>query len=77
MKPMGDYRAPFSIHYRTGLVSLPLEPSEIISFKKEDADPLKLADREITIPKPMKPQDPEGLLSLLADEISEDLLKGV
>lgn len=77
MKPMGDYRAPFSIHYRTGLVSLPLEPSGILSFKKEDAEPLKLASKDILIPKPMKPQDPEDLLSLLADRTFEGPLKDV
>ena len=39
MKPSGDYRAPLSLHYRTGLVSLPLETTELPSFRKEDADP--------------------------------------
>ncbi|RLG19271.1 hypothetical protein DRN74_07105 [Candidatus Micrarchaeota archaeon] len=35
MKPMGDYRAPFSIHYRTGLVSLPLRPEKLWGSRKK------------------------------------------
>jgi DNA primase len=43
MKPEGDYRAPLSLHHKTGLVSLPLAASELDSFRTEDADPLALA----------------------------------
>lgn len=65
MKPMGDYRAPFSIHYRTGLVSLPLRPEEVMSFKKEDAEPLSLLKARTEKWPPFKPENPEGLISLL------------
>jgi len=43
MKPEGDYRAPLSLHHRTGLVSLPLTAAGLDSFAKEDADPLALS----------------------------------
>ncbi|MEW5761097.1 MAG: hypothetical protein AB1779_10070 [Candidatus Thermoplasmatota archaeon] len=36
MKPSGDVRAPFSIHYKTGLVSVPIR--ELKSFKIEDGE---------------------------------------
>ncbi len=42
MKPQGDVRAPFSIHYKTGLVSVPLFKEEIDHFKIIDAEPMFL-----------------------------------
>jgi len=39
IKPMGDIRAPYSMHYKTGLVSMPLELKELSGFKPEQADP--------------------------------------
>jgi len=42
MKPQGDVRAPFSIHYKTGLVSLPLKIEELDKFNLEDAEPFKI-----------------------------------
>ncbi|MFQ5647851.1 MAG: hypothetical protein ACE5FW_01320 [Candidatus Aenigmatarchaeota archaeon] len=39
MKPLGLVRAPFSMHSRTGLVSLPLAASELGSFKPGMATP--------------------------------------
>lgn len=39
MKPYGDVRAPFSLHYKTGLVSCPIDPARIISFQPEEAKP--------------------------------------
>lgn len=68
MKPMGDYRAPFSIHYKTGLVSLPLRPEKIMEFEKEEAEPLSLLKLEVGKWPTLKPQNPEGLLSLLKEE---------
>jgi len=44
MKPSGDVRAPFSIHYKTGLVSLPLTLRQLEEFRIEDAAPLKVAE---------------------------------
>lgn len=39
IKPMGDVRAPYSIHFKTGLVSMPLELRELGKFKIDQADP--------------------------------------
>ncbi|MGQ9719573.1 MAG: non-homologous end-joining DNA ligase LigD [Nitrososphaerales archaeon] len=44
LKPMGDVRAPFSIHYKTGLASVPIHKSEIMSFEVRDAHPLKVIE---------------------------------
>ncbi|MGQ9759670.1 MAG: non-homologous end-joining DNA ligase LigD [Candidatus Methanomethylicaceae archaeon] len=39
MKPYGDVRAPFSLHYKTGLISCPIDPARVISFQPEEAKP--------------------------------------
>ncbi len=39
MKPYGDVRAPFSLHYKTGLISCPIDPSRLMSFNPEEAKP--------------------------------------
>ncbi|MEM2449261.1 MAG: hypothetical protein QW119_00970 [Candidatus Methanomethylicaceae archaeon] len=39
MKPYGDVRAPFSIHYKTGLVSCPINPNKIMDFQVNEAEP--------------------------------------
>jgi DNA primase len=39
MKPNGDVRAPFSIHYKTGLVSCPIAPEHLMDFQIEEAYP--------------------------------------
>ena len=36
------YRMPYSLHEKSGLVSLPLNPDEVLNFEKEDADPRKI-----------------------------------
>lgn len=33
------FRAPYSIHEKSGLVSLPIKPSQLSNFKKSDAEP--------------------------------------
>jgi len=33
------FRMPYSLHEKSGLVSLPLNPEDALNFKKEDADP--------------------------------------
>lgn len=38
LKPEGDVRAPFSIHYKTGLVSAPVPRNEITKFETSQAD---------------------------------------
>ena len=42
LKPMGDVRAPFSIHYKTGLASLPIPLNEINDFDVKEAHPLRI-----------------------------------
>jgi len=39
IKPMGDVRAPYSMHYKTGLISMPLGLKELKRFESEQADP--------------------------------------
>jgi DNA primase len=45
MKPMGDVRAPLSIHYKTGLVSLPLTKNSLIDFKPDDAEAFNVLEK--------------------------------
>jgi len=45
IKPMGDVRAPYSMHYKTGLISMPLELKELERFEPEQADPELVAKR--------------------------------
>lgn len=45
MKPYGDVRAPFSLHYKTGLISCPIDPARLMSFRPEEAKP-ELVSRE-------------------------------
>ena len=33
------YRMPYSLHEKSGLVSLPIDPKKVLEFKKEDAKP--------------------------------------
>ena len=39
MKLFGDVRAPFSIHYKTQLVSCPVDPSRIMEFDSAQSEP--------------------------------------
>ena len=45
IKPMGDVRAPYSMHFKTGLISMPLELKELKRFEPEQADPELVAER--------------------------------
>jgi DNA primase len=45
IKPMGDVRAPYSMHYKTGLISMPLELKEMARFEPEQADPELVLER--------------------------------
>lgn len=45
MKPMGDVRAPYSMHVKTGLISVPVSINELESFRPENADPDVVAER--------------------------------
>ncbi len=44
MKRNGVARAPFSLHYKTALVSVPVEPDKIMEFSIEDAKPLYVVE---------------------------------
>jgi DNA primase len=45
IKPMGDVRAPYSMHFKTGLISVPVRLKELENFKPEQADPEVVVDR--------------------------------
>ena len=45
IKPMGDVRAPYSMHFKTGLISMPLELRELKRFEPGQADPELVAKR--------------------------------
>ncbi|MFN4133051.1 MAG: hypothetical protein ACK4GQ_01595 [Candidatus Hadarchaeales archaeon] len=45
IKPMGDVRAPYSMHYKTGRISVPVPLDEIKDFTPEKADPDLVAER--------------------------------
>jgi DNA primase len=45
IKPMGDVRAPYSMHFKTGLISMPLGVGELKKFEPEQADPELVAER--------------------------------
>ena len=45
IKPMGDVRAPYSMHFKTGLISMPLELKELGRFEPEQADPELVVER--------------------------------
>ncbi|MGC8812246.1 MAG: hypothetical protein ACP5O8_01510 [Candidatus Aenigmatarchaeota archaeon] len=69
MKPLGLVRAPYSVHSKTGLVSLPLSLKEIKGFEPTDASTEKVLERyekegnEFVL----KEADPSKLLSLFKD----------
>lgn len=39
MKPSGDVRAPFSMHYKTALISTPIPKSHLLEFEIQEAQP--------------------------------------
>jgi len=65
MKPMGDVRAPFSMHYKTGLVSCPVDPNRIMQFDPSGAAPDKVAEKAETL----------GRLFLLEKSSAAELLR--
>jgi DNA primase len=66
MKPMGLVRAPYSVHSKSGLVSMPISIKELKDFEPEDATTEKVIERyrkegnEFSL----KPSSPEKLLNL-------------
>ncbi|MEM1995113.1 MAG: hypothetical protein QXW32_06580 [Nitrososphaerales archaeon] len=45
LKPMGDVRAPLSMHYKTGLISTPIPLQRLLEFRVEDAEPSAVVER--------------------------------
>jgi DNA primase len=67
LKPMGDVRAPLSIHYRTGLVSLPVPVDRVERFTPEQAEPRRVMEVGVAGLKPLLElgvSDPSPLLAL-------------
>ncbi len=67
MKLQGDVRAPFSMHYKTGLISLPLRKEELEEFDVKMAEPFKVIE-EIKRGKEfptLEISDPSNLLEKL------------
>ncbi len=65
MKPNGDVRAPYSMHYKTAMISLPILRSELRQFKRETA----LVENVLAAPikefPPPAPSDPSALFRIL------------
>lgn len=64
MKPYGDVRAPFSLHYKTGLVSCPIKLDRIMEFRINEADPSFVMKNVVDLSKhfELKKHDPSKLL---------------
>ena len=65
LKPMGDVRAPLSMHYKTGLISTPLPLARLPAFRIEDAMPAKVLQHldEYSGAMKLPLSDPSRLLS--------------
>jgi DNA primase len=66
MKPSGDVRAPFSMHYKTGLISCPIKKEKLLDFDLEYAQPDNVA-RKINSLKDafiLEENDPSPLLRI-------------
>jgi len=46
ISPRHLYRMPYSLHEKSGLVSIPINPDKILEFDKETASPEKITDAE-------------------------------
>jgi DNA primase len=64
MKPMGLVRAPYAVHSKTGLVSMPISIKELEKFEKENATTEKVLERYKKRGNEflLKPSSPEKLL---------------
>jgi DNA primase len=67
MKPYGDVRAPFSIHYKTGLVSCPVDSSRLLFFESDEAKPEVVATnaKQLSHYFELTKSDPSRLLKTL------------
>lgn len=70
VSPRHLFRAPYSLHEKTALASIPLEIEQIDSFKPSDADPLK-----ITKTKNFMPTSVEGEAEYLLDSALKEYEK--
>ena len=70
MKPMGLVRAPYSVHSKTGFVSMPLKLGELKEFEKENASIEKTLKRYLRRGNEflLKSSNPSKLLELLLKE---------
>lgn len=64
LKPMGDVRAPLSIHYKTGLVSTPVPLKRLLRFSAEEAEPSRVIQHlsEYTAEMDLPVSDPSRLI---------------
>ena len=69
IKPMGDVRAPYSMHFKTGLISMPLELKELKRFRSEHADP------ELTVERYRKRGNEFALKQADGEKLFEDVVK--
>jgi DNA primase len=69
IKPMGDVRAPYSMHYKTGLISMPLELKELERFEPEQADP------ELVVKRYEKRGNEFMLKPTRSDELFKDVVE--
>ncbi len=69
IKPMGDVRAPYSMHYKTGLISMPLGLKELNHFEPEQADP------ELVVKRYKKKGNEFKLEPCNGDELFEEVVK--
>ena len=65
LKPMGDVRAPLSMHYKTGLISTPVPLDRLLTFRVEDARPSSVLQRLEEYSKVMRLplSDPTNLIA--------------
>jgi hypothetical protein len=56
------FRLPYSLHEKSLLVSLPLRPEQLATFKKEDADPSKAKVDEIFLQRDIQREDAHALI---------------
>lgn len=64
LKPQGDVRAPFSLHYKTGKASVPIAAKRLPSFQPEEAEPARVAAQAASLARHfvLEPRDPRRLL---------------
>jgi hypothetical protein len=64
------YRMPYSLHEKSGLVSLPVDPDSIMNFKKEDAVPQAVAVKHTFLDRSCSSENADQLLRCAFDYTS-------